>query len=288
MIYEDILYTASLGDSRGVMCSRRLISRLVPFVPHVEDDIIQNLKETRPIRIDEGLFEVQITRDLKPEDPEEYLRIIESGGRVKRLIDDDGNKIGPFRVWESDSNTPGLTMTRSLGDKAAKSIGLISTPVITELRLDLKEDLFIVIASDGIWHCMDNLDVVNFVELYRPMTCKEIIRHRDSEVSVTNSCIAQILCEEARVRWLQVVEAEDVEIDDISCIVLEIGGKGSPARRVGQSKTVVSKATKEKPPLFMERSKRTGRTPTVKMTHIRDPKRGSHVAPIDYDFSDIK
>jgi serine/threonine protein phosphatase PrpC len=287
IISSGVAYTASLGDSRGVLCTRRQVNRLVPFVPHVEDDIIQTLKESRPLRVDESLFEVQLTRDLKPEDPEEYSRILEAGGRVKRLIDDDGNKIGPFRVWESDSNTPGLTMTRSIGDSAAKSIGLVSTPTVTSLKLNFKEDLFIVIASDGIWHCMDNSDVINFVEICRPMTCKEIIRHKDSEVSVANSCIAQILCEEARVRWLQVVEAEDVEIDDISCVVVEVFTHQEPKKNVLKSKSVkVNMSEKEKPVMIMEKNKRTGRTPTVKLTNIRDPKRGSHVSPIDFDFTD--
>ena len=47
---------------------------------------------------------------------------------------------------------------------------------------------------------MDNEDVINFVELYRPLTCKQLIKHKDLEVNVSNSCIAQLLCEESRAR----------------------------------------------------------------------------------------
>ena len=32
------------------------------------------------------------------------------------------------------------------------------------------------------------------------------------------------MCEEARYRWLGVVEKEDVLIDDISCVIIEING----------------------------------------------------------------
>jgi integrin-linked kinase-associated serine/threonine phosphatase 2C len=37
--------------------------------------------------------------------------------------------VGPYRVWQDDEG-PGIAMTRSLGDLAAKKIGLISEPEI--------------------------------------------------------------------------------------------------------------------------------------------------------------
>lgn len=194
------------------------------------------------------------------------------------MIDEDGNKIGPFRVWNAEGNYPGLTMSRSIGDKDAKEIGIIATPIITELEIDKRNDLFVVIASDGIWHCMENLDVINFVEFYRPLTCRQIVKHRDENVNVSNSCIAQILCEEARARWLMVVEEEDVEIDDIGCIVIEIFG-GFAHKSERKSKTVkLEKMKIDKREVILNKEKRSsGRHPTVKKSGIRDPKRGSHV-----------
>ena len=41
---------------------------------------------------------LQLTKDHTPEEPEEFSRITESGGKVKRYIDFDGNRIGPYRV----------------------------------------------------------------------------------------------------------------------------------------------------------------------------------------------
>ena len=41
-------------------------------------------------------------------------------------------------------------MTRSIGDQAAKNIGVISTPYVTSCSIDQERDLFIVVASDGI------------------------------------------------------------------------------------------------------------------------------------------
>lgn len=53
---------------------------------------------------------------------------------------------------------PGLAMSRSLGDKAAREVGVISEPEIYEILLK-EEDRFIIIASDGVWEFLKNSDV---------------------------------------------------------------------------------------------------------------------------------
>jgi hypothetical protein len=57
-----------------------------------------------------------LTRDQKPEDKVEMERIIASGGRVTKAVDEAGNPVGPYKVWKATENTPGLTMSRSIGD----------------------------------------------------------------------------------------------------------------------------------------------------------------------------
>ena len=65
---------------------------------------------------------------------------------------------------------------------------------------------------------MENWEVVNFVEKFRNNS-----KNGGSEypARLSNSSIARLLCEEARYRWLGVVEEEDVMIDDISCVIVE-------------------------------------------------------------------
>ncbi|OMJ77317.1 hypothetical protein SteCoe_23106 [Stentor coeruleus] len=278
LIFDGWVYTASVGDSRGILATTSSLPPIVPFVPRIDNEIISELKASRTTQIDSSLHFLQLTKDQKPEDPEEFKRIIDSGGRVKRLLDEDGNKIGPYRIWETDANVPGLTMTRSIGDTEAKNLGVISTPIITKHHINLKDDLFIVVASDGIWHCMDNEDVINFIEYYRPISCKEIIRHKDSEVSTSNSCIAQLICEEARVRWLSIVELDDVMIDDISCVVLEfpyrkrknyVKAVTNPNRVEGVERKISCMIPEEKVKYL--------KSPTIKQTRMSDPRRGSHI-----------
>ena len=280
VICNQIVHTASLGDSRAILGTVGHLPPLVPYISCIDSEMVTQLKGKRPCKMYSDVFAHQITKDQRPDDHEEYQRILESGGRVKRLIDDQGNRIGPYRVWEANSSTPGLTMTRSIGDAVAKTIGVIAKPVITKHNIDPSQDLFVVVASDGIWNCMDNEDVVNFVEYYRSLTCREIKKHKDSEISARNSCIAQLLCEEARARWLSIVEEDDVMIDDISCVVLELpdsGHRPKPVRLEKEEQTAMVKVEARK-----EAKKETDgndfiRAPS-KETKIRDPRRGSIMA----------
>ena len=54
-----------------------------------------------------------------------------NGGRVFPYRDEDGEQMGPFRIWLKDQNLPGLAMTRSFGDFIATTVGVIDEPEIT-------------------------------------------------------------------------------------------------------------------------------------------------------------
>ena len=47
-----------------------------------------------------------------------------SGGRIEKYRDQNGNAIGPLRVWTKVDMSPGLAMTRSMGDSIASSVGV--------------------------------------------------------------------------------------------------------------------------------------------------------------------
>ena len=64
-----------------------------------------------------------------------------------------------------DQNTPGLAMSRSFGDQVAARVGVISEPGIENIYLEIeefiykKDDKFIILASDGIWEFISNIEV---------------------------------------------------------------------------------------------------------------------------------
>ncbi len=69
-----------------------------------------------------------ITRDHKPDEPDEAERILAHGGRIEPFRDGNGECVGPLRVWQKTQDIPGLAMTRAVGDGAGALAGVISLP----------------------------------------------------------------------------------------------------------------------------------------------------------------
>ncbi|CAG9323291.1 unnamed protein product [Blepharisma stoltei] len=148
---------------------------------------------------------IVLSRDHKPSEKDEHKRILNSGGRVESYQDELGNPLGPARVWLKNQNLPGLGMSRSLGDRVAASVGVISQPEILELDMT-PEDKFICLGSDGIFEFIPNEEIVKILVPYW--------RLQDSE----GACKA--IAKEAHDRWCQ----EEEVIDDITalCIFLDV------------------------------------------------------------------
>lgn len=268
LFYQGEIHFASVGDSRAVMATTHPPEVEAVRQPPRGDDkpILDSIKAARSVTSDKSLVAVQLTTDQKPEDPQELERILQCGGVVMRLEDDDGRKVGPYRVWKIENVYPGIAMSRSLGDNLAHEIGVISTPLTSVRRIEDDDDCFVVIASDGVWDTMENQEVVDFVEAYRFKAMRQVqMPSYVDPVEPHTATIAHLLCEEARARWLTIVEAEDVLIDDISCVVIELRHSATRKKARAPERTVKSREIQDVAGLEkgLKRSD----------THIRDPKR---------------
>ena len=115
-----------------------------------------NTGDSRAILVTAEGEVLPLTKDQKPDDPTEISRITKCGGRVKpRKNPLNGEFIGPMRVWLADKESPGLAMSRSLGDYQAHTVGVTCEPVVTEYTLQ-QDDQIIVIGSDGIFEFLSN------------------------------------------------------------------------------------------------------------------------------------
>lgn len=127
-----------------------------------KDIIIANLGDSRAVLATMSnagyLKAVQLTTDQKPCLPEEAARIKSCEGRVFALKEEPS----VMRVWLPGENCPGLAMARALGDSRLKHHGVISTPQVTAHRIT-GADLFIILASDGVWDVLSNEEVVSIV-----------------------------------------------------------------------------------------------------------------------------
>ena len=142
-----------------------------------------------------------LTRDHKPNEEDEKKRIIEKGGRIESYKDEEGEFVGPERVWLKTEDVPGLAMSRSFGDDVAHTVGVIAQPEIFEYNL-VNEDKFILLASDGIWEFISSDECVNIVKDYY---LKDDI---DGALSY--------LYKESSKRWIM----EEEVIDDITLIIV--------------------------------------------------------------------
>ena len=117
--------------------------------------ICANLGDSRSIMVcSKKNTIIELSRDHKPDIPEEAKRIKEKGGEIRQFQDEDGEFLGPLRVWKRGEQCPGIGMTRSFGDSIGTSIGVFSEPEIKEC--DINKTKFIVLASDGVWEFLDN------------------------------------------------------------------------------------------------------------------------------------
>ncbi|XP_022968748.1 probable protein phosphatase 2C 73 [Cucurbita maxima] len=129
----DTIIIANLGDSRAVLATT------------------SNDRNSMPTPI-------QLTIDFKPNLPQEAERIAQCSGRVFCLQDEPGT----HRIWLPNGKTPGLSLSRSFGDFCVKHFGLISMPDVTQ-RSVTNQDLFVVLATDGIWDVVSNQEAVQIV-----------------------------------------------------------------------------------------------------------------------------
>ena len=115
-------------------------------------------------RHDKQLVSVCLSTDHKVNLPVEQARIEAAGGWVRPETGDDDD-FNPARLYEVEGKPwlgPGLCIARCLGDLKANKCGLIPTPEICMHTLQ-STDLFLILASDGVWEFIDNDEAVAIV-----------------------------------------------------------------------------------------------------------------------------
>ena len=180
-------------------------STCVSVIYTPEKLICPNIGDSRAVlgRFDKEIGKyksIDLTRDHKPTEEDEARRIIENDGRIQPFID-EGEFIGPQRVWVKEDDVPGLAMTRSFGDRVAATVGVISEPEIKEFFFH-DGDKFIIIASDGVWEFISSQECIDIISLFY-------------EKNDMKGC-CEFLYEESKKRWLR----EEEVIDDITMILI--------------------------------------------------------------------
>jgi serine/threonine protein phosphatase PrpC len=181
----------------GTTCVSVIYTPQRLIVPNIGDSraVLGRLnKETGTIKA------IDLSRDHKPTEKDEAQRIIDNDGRIQPFIE-DGEFVGPERVWIKEEEVPGLAMTRSFGDRVAATVGVMSEPEIKEFDF-CEEDKYMIIASDGIW------------EFISSQECIDIIKDFYEKNDLKGCC--EYLYQESSKRWLK----EEEVIDDTTLILI--------------------------------------------------------------------
>lgn len=166
---------ANVGDSRCVLCRRAP----TPAVPDLE-----------------------LSRDHKPEMPQERLRIEQLGGQVLRRRGGD-----VYRVYDGVGRG-GLAMSRAFGD-AFYCDAVPPFPEVIIQPLSVKDDLALVLATDGVWDTLDKTAICDVVrQTHRPA-------ERDKDALATRA--ARRVVDEALTRGSS---------DNCTAVVVLLGAKG--------------------------------------------------------------
>jgi serine/threonine protein phosphatase PrpC len=144
-----------------------------------------------------------LTRDHKPNLPDERRRIESNGGRV--VFDGYAN----YRVYARNARYPGLNMSRCLGDLMGhQDCGISCEPEVSEIQLG-DDDATLFVCSDGIWEFIEPQEAFDIVANFSPGQAMQA---------------AEKLAKEAWDRWIR--EEGGQVVDDITVVLVNL--KGAP------------------------------------------------------------
>ena len=131
--------------------------------------ICANIGNSRAILLERTEL-LQLSIDQTLNDPEEIKRVINKGGKIKKI------KKKIFLDYEGlDDN---FEISRSIGDKNLKNIGIICEPVITEYTLS-KKSRFLIMSTQGLWKGLSNekaaIQVNKSIKLHNPLDCCRLL-----------------------------------------------------------------------------------------------------------------
>ena len=180
--------------------------------------VCANVGDSRAIlgrKTAQGWTAIPLSSDHKPDRPDERKRIESSGGRVEPHRSDsysaqDGEFIGPARVWMKTEQVPGLAMSRSMGDLVASQVGVTSEPEIMSHELT-NEDKIVVVASDGVWEFISSKAVL-------VTQCIELLTLHYETRNIEAAC--DKLLHESVIRWKRASGRLEEVVDDITFTVI--------------------------------------------------------------------
>lgn len=153
----------------------------------IENNLIcANIGNSRAILLEKTEL-LQLSIDQTLSDPEEIKRILKKGGKIKQI---------DKKIILENANNNDFEISRSIGDKNLKNIGIIYEPVITEYTLNRKSR-FIIMGTKGLWNALSNekaaIQVNKSIKLNNPLdSCRLLVKKAKEALNKTSSNIDDI------------------------------------------------------------------------------------------------
>ena len=176
-IFEDIIKLFKLLDEKIKLLNLPDVGSTgtIVFIEKVNNKRIlycANCGDSRCVLVNrKGIM--RMSHDDRVDDKQENQRVISQGGVI------DNGRVGGI-----------LMLTRSFGDWGIKEKGLIVKPHILKIELN-EDDLYLIIASDGLWDVIEDEECKGFTEIYESTydTCKNFVKESLNRGSTDNiSC----------------------------------------------------------------------------------------------------
>ena len=175
----------SLVNNTEYECNFSGSTCLLIFI--IENNLIcANIGNSRAILLEKTEL-LQLSIDQTLSEPEEINRILQKGGKIKQI-----NK----KIILDNINNNDFEISRSIGDKKLKNIGIIYEPVITEYTLNRKSR-FIIMGTHGLWNALSNekaaIQVNKSIKLNNPLdSCRLLVKKAKEILNKTSSHIDDI------------------------------------------------------------------------------------------------
>ncbi|CAG5128621.1 unnamed protein product [Candidula unifasciata] len=223
-----------LPSTAGSTATIAIIKQGKLYTGHVGDSALVLGEMDVYARDDFPYQAVCITKEHKPDDPDERLRIEDAGGEV---INKSGvprvvwsrpktSHKGPVRRSTQIDQIPFLAVARSLGDLWSydyytETYVVSPEPDVSVLQLDPSKHRCIILASDGLWNMLTPEETVNIVMDLEAQFEQKIISDPNVAVSFWSNP-AEHLVSRALNKW----RAKSLKADNTSCVVVLIDPLG--------------------------------------------------------------